>query len=145
MADQNQKFVLTSCCCGCSLRTGSLIIAILSLIFSLVGLGLGIFAGVNGLTEGWLDVGIDVVNIILAAILIHGIRTERRSLVLVWVWATIVTVILTIALGIFIILLTSSLTAAIILFIFAAIQSYFILVVRSNAISLETPMLPVSR
>ncbi|XP_064084068.1 uncharacterized protein LOC135199865 isoform X2 [Macrobrachium nipponense] len=144
MANQN-NWTLSSCCCGCSLRTGTLIIAILSLIFSLVGLGFGIFAGVSGLTEGWLDVGIDVVNIILAAVLIHGIRTERRPLVLVWVWATIVTVILTVALGIFIILLTSSLTAAVILFIFAAIQSYFILVVRSYAISLETPELPVSR
>ncbi|XP_066941233.1 uncharacterized protein [Macrobrachium rosenbergii] len=140
-----QKFVLTSCCCGCSLRTGALIIAILSLVLSLIGLGLGIFAGVIGLLEGWFDVAIDVINIILAAILIHGIRTEQRRFVLAWVWTTVVTIILTVVLGLFVIFLSSSVTAAIILFIFAAIQTYFILVVWSYAVSLETPELPVTR
>ncbi|XP_068226321.1 uncharacterized protein [Palaemon carinicauda] len=143
MADQ--KFVLTSCCCGCSLRTGSLIIAILSLVLSLISLGVGIFAGVSGLIVGWIDVAIAVANIILVAVLIHGIRTEQRRLVLAWVWATVVIVILDVILGIFAVLLFSSVTAAIILFIFAAIQAYFILVVWSYAVSLETPELPVTR
>ena len=40
-------YMLQSCCCGCSLRTGTLIIGYLSLIFCL----LGIFGGAGGGVE----------------------------------------------------------------------------------------------
>ncbi|XP_064084051.1 uncharacterized protein LOC135199843 [Macrobrachium nipponense] len=139
-----KKLLLRSCCFGCSLRIGSLIVAILSLILGFIGLGLSIFAGLNGSAGGWLNVAINVFNIVLSALLIHGIKTEQHRFVLAWVWTTMVTVILTVFLGVFVILLSSSVTEGVILFAFALIQTYFILVVRSYSATLESLELPVS-
>ncbi|XP_066942432.1 uncharacterized protein [Macrobrachium rosenbergii] len=142
MADK--KLLLKTCCCGCSLRIGSLIVAILSLILGLIGLGLSIFAGLNGLAGGWLNVAINIVNIILVALLIHGIKKEQNRFVLAWVWTTMVTIILTVFLGIFVILLSSLVMEGVIFFAVAIIQTYFILVVRSYSASLQSLELPMS-
>ncbi|XP_037796310.1 uncharacterized protein LOC119591628 isoform X2 [Penaeus monodon] len=133
-----EKYVFTSCCCGCSLRTGALAIAIVSLVLSTVGAAYGAYVGANGESEGWVDFFIDVVNIILAAILIHGIRTERRELVLAWVWGTAVMVCITIIVGIVILVLTPTVLGAVILLVAALVQIYFILVVRSYAFTVSS-------
>ncbi|XP_050722979.1 uncharacterized protein LOC127001818 [Eriocheir sinensis] len=131
------KYTLANCCLCISLRTGSLIIGIISLVFSLVGAGFSIFVGVTGGAEGWVDLAIDLVHFALAVILIHGIRTEREGLLKVWIIGTGFLVGLSIILGIIIILLTNSIVAAILLLVVSAIQIYFILVVRSYSLTLS--------
>ncbi|XP_053635787.1 uncharacterized protein [Cherax quadricarinatus] len=135
---ESQKCLLKSCCCGCSLRTASIIIAVLSLVFAAASGGYSIFLGVSGVVEGWLDLTINIVKFIIAIVLIHGIRTERRGLVLAWVWVTAVMVGLSITLGIVLVFLTASIVAAFVLFVASAIEIYFLLVVRSYALTLET-------
>ncbi|XP_042856249.1 uncharacterized protein LOC122242883 [Penaeus japonicus] len=136
-----EKYVLTSCCCGCSLRTGALIIAVVSLVLSTIGAAYGAYVGSNGESAGWLDFFIDAVNIILAAILIHGIRMERRNLALAWVWGTAAMVVITIIVGVVFLIITPSLLGAVILLVAALVQIYFILVVRSYAFTLGGPIL----
>ncbi|XP_045113329.1 uncharacterized protein LOC123505742 [Portunus trituberculatus] len=143
MADNNNGFSLTNCCFCFSLRAGSIIIACLSLIFSVVGAGFSIYLGVIGGAEGWVDLAIDLIHLVLACILIHGIRTEQERLLRVWVVGTGILVGLSIILGIVIIIFTSSFTAAVLLLVVSAIQIYFLLVVRSYARSL-TLRLPVA-
>ncbi|XP_071514823.1 uncharacterized protein [Panulirus ornatus] len=133
----NSNFVLNNCCFCASLRTGSLIIAIFTLVISLFGAAYSIFLGVTGSNEGWVDLAIDIIHIVLASILINGICTERRSLVNLWVWGTAFLVAVAIVLGIVFILLTDSLYVAIVLFIVSVIQIYFVLVVRSYALTLS--------
>ncbi|XP_068226322.1 uncharacterized protein [Palaemon carinicauda] len=129
--------VVSRCCCFFNLRVGTLIIAIINLLFHIGEGAYGIYLGVNGIPEGWMDVAIDIINIIFAIILIHGVRTVNRNLVVAWVWASVISVALSIILGVLFILFTNSVIAAVILFVLAAIQIYFIVVVRSYAISLE--------
>ncbi|XP_045604050.1 uncharacterized protein [Procambarus clarkii] len=134
---ESEKCVLKNCCCGCSLRTGTIIIAVLSLLFGLATAGYSIYLVVAGVTEGWLDLVINIFNIIVAIVLIHGIRTERAGLVMAWVWATAFSIALSVVLGIVFVFITASLVAAFILFVVSAIQIYFLLVVRSYALSLK--------
>nr|XP_027223094.1 uncharacterized protein LOC113815225 [Penaeus vannamei] len=133
-----ERCVFTSCCCGCSLRTGALVIAVVSLVLSTVGAAYGAYVGSNGDSEGWVDFFIDLVNIILAAILLHGIRTERRDLALAWVWGTVVMVGITVIVGIVILVLTPTVLGAVILLAAALVQIYFILVVRSYALTVSS-------
>ncbi|XP_063863940.1 uncharacterized protein LOC135102612 [Scylla paramamosain] len=142
MADSNCGYSLTNCCFCLSLRAGSIIIACLSLIFSVLGAAFSIYVGVTAGVEGWVDLAIDLIHFVLACILIHGIRTEQERLLRVWVVGTGLLVALGIILGIVIIIFTNSLAAAVVLLVVSAIQIYFLLVVRSYARSL-TLRLPV--
>ncbi|XP_064084065.1 uncharacterized protein LOC135199862 [Macrobrachium nipponense] len=137
----NNLVVVPGCCCCFSLRVGTLIIAILNLLFHIGEGAYGIYLGVNGVPEGWMDLAIDIIMIIFSIILIHGVRTENRNLAVAWVWASAIGVALSIIVGILYIIFTNSVIAAIILFVLAAVQIYFIIVVRSYAISLEGPEL----
>ncbi|KAK4310326.1 hypothetical protein Pmani_018144 [Petrolisthes manimaculis] len=88
------------------------------------------------ITEGWVDLVIDFIHLILASILLHGVRTDRITLLWTWVLGTGTLVIISIIVGIVIIILTNSILGAILLLVVSACQSYFILVVRSYAIQL---------
>lgn len=131
-----QKCVLSQSCCGCSLRSGSLAIGILGVIGGILGTISGIYLGINGNNQGWVDMVINIITLILAAILIQGVRAEKRGLVMVWVWVMGIIVIINIILGIIAIILTFNIIGGVILFIIMGIAVYCILVVRSYAISL---------
>ncbi|KAK4310327.1 hypothetical protein Pmani_018145 [Petrolisthes manimaculis] len=127
-----------SCCLCLPLRTGTIIIGVISLILSLLGVSFSIYQVVFGITEGWVDLVIDFIHLILASILLHGVRTERITLLWTWVLGTGTLVIISIIVGIVIIILTNSILGAILLLVVSACQSYFILVVRSYAIQIAT-------
>ncbi|ROT65988.1 hypothetical protein C7M84_016024 [Penaeus vannamei] len=114
----DNRTLVNSCCCGCSLRTGTLIIAALSLIYGLLGVAYSIYIIVAGVTEGWLDLC-------------------RRRLVLAWVWAAVLSVILGIVLGVLYVIVTQSFVVAIIIGVISAIQAYFVVVVHSFAQTLD--------
>ncbi|KAG7166592.1 hypothetical protein Hamer_G023961 [Homarus americanus] len=81
---ENQKFVVKSCCCGCTLRTASIIIAVFSLVYGLASAGYSISLGVTGLNEAWLDLVINIYNVIFTIILMHGIRKDHHRLIMAW-------------------------------------------------------------
>ncbi|XP_042226384.1 uncharacterized protein LOC121869212 [Homarus americanus] len=133
---ENQKFVVKSCCCGCTLRTASIIIAVFSLVYGLASAGYSISLGVTGLNEAWLDLVINIYNVIFTIILMHGIRKDHHRLIMAWVWATGLSIALNITLGIVFLLITLSIVAAFVLFLTSALQVYFLVVVRSYGLSL---------
>ncbi|XP_042870543.1 uncharacterized protein LOC122252249 [Penaeus japonicus] len=133
----DNRVLVNSCCCGCSLRTGSLIIAALSLIYGLLGIAYSIYIVVGGVVEGWLDLALALLNVIFAIILIVGVRQCRPRLVMAWVWAAVLSVILGVVLGVLYVILTESFVIAVIICAISAIQAYFIVVVHSFARTLD--------
>ncbi|XP_037799039.1 uncharacterized protein LOC119594069 [Penaeus monodon] len=131
------RTLVNSCCCGCSLRTGALIIAALSLIYGLLGIAYSIYIIVAGVVEGWLDLALALLNVIFAIILIVGVRQCRRRLVMAWVWAAVLSVILGVVLGVLYVILTQSFVVAVIIGAISAIQAYFVVVVHSFAQTLD--------
>ncbi|XP_063599174.1 uncharacterized protein LOC134775545 isoform X2 [Penaeus indicus] len=129
--------LVNSCCCGCSLRTGALIIAALSLIYGLLGIAYSIYIIVAGVVEGWLDLALALLNVIFAIILIVGVRQCRRRLVMAWVWSAVLSVILGVVLGVLYVILTQSFVVAVIIGAIAAIQAYFVVVVHSFALTVS--------
>ncbi|KAK8754520.1 hypothetical protein OTU49_016571 [Cherax quadricarinatus] len=133
---ENKKFVPKRFCGCISLRTGTIIIAVLSLLFGLGNVGFSIYLVVEGASEGWVDLVINVATVILAIALIHGIRIKSAKLVMVWVWLMALSIALNITMGIVFIFITASIIAAFILFVMSALQIYFLLVVRSYALTI---------
>nr|XP_027234608.1 uncharacterized protein LOC113825948 [Penaeus vannamei] len=131
-----QKCVLASCCCGCSLRSGSLAIGIVGLVISTIAAIYGIVRGVNGETQGWIDMAVQIIEIVICIILIQGIRKEHRGMVMVWVWVSTIMIAINIVLIVITIILTLNIIFAIIAFIVFGIAIYCVLVVRSYALTL---------
>jgi len=135
----SEKFIVNSCCCGCTLKTGSLIIGILYLIISLGGTiqyGYAAVATHHGIL--WFSAVVYVIQLIAACLLIHGTRTENASLVRVWVYVqAVVTILQVISL---IIVAVSAFTIGGIIsgLIMIGLCIYFIVVVRSYALELES-------
>ncbi|XP_047496584.1 uncharacterized protein LOC125044170 [Penaeus chinensis] len=134
-----QKCVLNSCCCGCSLRSGSLAIGIVGLVLSIIAAIYGIVRGVNGDKQGWIDMAVQIIEIVICIILIQGIRKEHRGMVMVWVWVSAIIIAINIILVIIAVILTLNIIFAIIAFIIFGIAIYCILVVRSYALTLGGP------
>ncbi|XP_064119800.1 uncharacterized protein LOC135224592 isoform X3 [Macrobrachium nipponense] len=132
------KCLLSQCCCGCSLRTGSLAIGIIGLVFAALHAIYGIYHGINGISQGWVNMVVGILNVILCAVLIQGIRLEKRSMIMVWVWVQSILIAINIILGVIEIILTLNFIVAILLFIIMGIAVYCVLVVRSYAISISS-------
>ncbi|XP_063608051.1 uncharacterized protein LOC134782481 [Penaeus indicus] len=131
-----QKCVLNSCCCGCSLRSGSLAIGIVGLVLSIIAAIYGIKRGIDGETQGWIDMVVQIIEIVICIILIQGIRKEHRGMVMVWVWVSSIMIAINIVLVVIAIIMTLNIVFAIIAFIVLGIALYCILVVRSYALTL---------
>ncbi|XP_066976764.1 uncharacterized protein [Macrobrachium rosenbergii] len=132
------KCLLTQCCCGCSLRTGSLAIGIVGLVLAVMHTIYGIYHGINGISQGWVNMLVGILNVILCAVLIQGIRQEKRSMIMAWVWVQSILIAINIILGVIEIILTLNFIFAILLFIIMGIAIYCVLVVRSYAISISS-------
>lgn len=133
------KCVVNSCCCGCSLRSGTLAIAIFNLILSLIQIVLGSIAIASGAIVVWPELVIGILRLIISSILINGVRKESRGQVLAWVWiVTILTVLATISV-IVLFVLGSPISYVVDDIIGILLNIYFIIVVRSFAFKLGTP------
>jgi len=132
---------LTMCCCGCTLKTGSLIIASLEMIGGLIyfGVGFGFLIYFNtrprydssneNLLYG-IMLAIGVFCIAHAATLIHGARKRRQGFLLCWIIIQTIVLVLSVIGGIY--MLVTMGTAAIIDFLYLVLGLYFLLVVKSH-------------
>jgi len=134
----DRKCVLSSCCCGCTLRTGAWVTSILVLIGSIINASNAIYDAVKGHNNGsWFNAVISIIMLVIAIFLMHGVRTENPRLIWIWVYTQIVLVILTLIGLIIGVIGTLNIIGLIIGLVIIGFFVYFILVVRSYAIELE--------
>lgn len=127
---------LGSCCCGCSLKVGTLIIGYLSLVAMVLDiLEKGVSTG-NGFW-GIIRLVIDVLQIIAVIVMLYGAHTEKPKLLWPYIIMTLITVIVYlitgIGLGVHIIGndLVAGLSQIVICILFALLGIYCIWVVYS--------------
>ncbi|XP_042236908.1 uncharacterized protein LOC121876069 [Homarus americanus] len=130
------KCVLSASCCGCSLRSGTLAIGILGVIGCILNIISGIYLGVKGFADGWITMAVSIIHLIVNILLIQGVKQERRSFVMLWVWVSIICVVLYSILAVVTIIVSLNIAYAITVFIVVGVIIYCILVVRSYALSL---------
>ncbi|XP_042233391.1 uncharacterized protein LOC121873756, partial [Homarus americanus] len=130
------KWVLSASCCGCSLRSGTLAIGILGVIGCILNIISGIYLGVKGFADGWITMAVSIIHLIVNILLIQGVKQERRSFVMLWVWVSIICVVLYSILAVVTIIVSLNIAYAITVFIVVGVIIYCILVVRSYALSL---------
>ncbi|XP_063873036.1 uncharacterized protein LOC135107292 isoform X2 [Scylla paramamosain] len=131
------KCVVSYCCCGCSLRSGSLAIGIVVLILSLLNAIYNIIAAIRtGVTVGWIGFATNLFVVIVSCILIMGIRQERRGFVMTWVITMVVIIIINIITSIIALVTTFSLVAGLIVLVVMGVFIYLVVVVRSYALTL---------
>ncbi|PSN33056.1 hypothetical protein C0J52_17758 [Blattella germanica] len=140
--------MLRQCCCGCSLKTGTIIIGVLNLIGACFGVVNGILLasvstkdGYNA--EGAKSIGISIcvfsaVMVLIASLLIVGATKGKPFLLLPWlicaIILTVIYVILYVVLGVSNFQQHQSQEGAIYIvsaIITALVETYFILVVYS--------------
>ncbi|XP_042884005.1 uncharacterized protein LOC122260696 [Penaeus japonicus] len=132
--------IVQSCCCGCTLRTGSLVVAILSLIGSIYNIVSGAIGAVAGIPAAWGTVVASAVALIIAIMLLIGIQKNNRSLVMAWVWINSILIVINIALAITLIAL-GGIAMGVSFLIAYLISIYFIVVVYSFAnVDLQGPV-----
>ncbi|XP_027234609.1 uncharacterized protein [Penaeus vannamei] len=124
--------IVHSCCCGCTLRTGSLVIAILSLIGCIFNIVSNILSGLAGFPAAWGAVAVNVVGLLITVMLLVGIQKNNRSLVMAWVWINAILMVINIGLSIAIMAL-GAIAVGVVALIFCALSVYFIVVVYSFA------------
>lgn len=133
------KCVLTNCCCGCTLKTGAWVTAILFLILSIINAANSIYEATSGHNKSsWGTVIISVIILIISILLMYGIKTEKTRFIWIWVYTQMVMTILWLILLIVAMIGTFNIVGLLIGLITAAFFIYFILVVRSYAIELES-------
>ncbi|KAK7081163.1 hypothetical protein SK128_007558 [Halocaridina rubra] len=126
------------CCCGCSLRTGSLIIGWLDLIFGLINAAFTAAVAVeNHYNPLWGSFVVEMVGVLIALCLVIGANKENTRLLWLWVYVSTVMLFLAIILAIVITIQVGYYSILIFVTIAAALQVYYIVVVRSYAIVLH--------
>ncbi|XP_045134370.1 uncharacterized protein LOC123517953 isoform X2 [Portunus trituberculatus] len=129
--------VVSYCCCGCNLRSGSLSIGIVVLIFSLLSAIYNVIESVKtGNASGWIGFAINLFVVIVSCFLIQGIRQERRGYVMSWVITMVVIIIINIILSIIILITTFNLIFGLIVLVVMGVYIYLVVVVRSYALTL---------
>ncbi|XP_068201581.1 uncharacterized protein [Palaemon carinicauda] len=128
------NFLVGNFCFCFSLRTGSYIIAGLSLALFLILAVTGIFYAINAV-DGlilWIAVGVYLLDLVLALLLFFAIKRKKNLLIATWVWLTLI------LMGVILILLILSVALAKLSFLHGLfglftiiIHLYFTLVVRS--------------
>ncbi|XP_050714523.1 uncharacterized protein LOC126997464 [Eriocheir sinensis] len=133
------KCVVSYCCCGCSLRSGSLSIGIVVLILSLLQCIYSIFGAIKtGDNSLWVGFVTNLILVIVSCLLIQGIRTERRGFVMVWVWTMVVLVTINIIMAVIILITTLNLAFGLVTLVVMGIFIYLVVVVRSYGLSLSS-------
>lgn len=135
----SDKCVLTQCCCGCTLRTGALGTAIFCLIIGLINTILAVYQIIADKAQsGWFNVIVNVLVLIVAILLLHGVRKEKPRLVRIWVYVEIVLVVLILISTIVLFVRSGDWSGLFVGLINVGVMVYFLLVVRSYAIQLES-------
>jgi len=114
-----------------------MIIAVLSLIGNCLILAESAYKATAGhQNSSWMGVIIAILHFIVSVLLVLGIRQEKRNFIMIWVWMTLVYVVLLI---IFAVLSFIGLAwgIAIYLTVQFLISGYFVVVVRSYAITIS--------
>jgi len=135
----SEKFIVNSCCCGCTLKTGSLIIGILYLIGSLVGTiqyGYAAVSTHHGIL--WFSAVVYIIQLIAACLLIHGTRTDSGSLVGLWVYVQGALALMQLVLMVLVFVLGMLVSQFVTYLVSFALCIYCIVVVRSFARQLES-------
>merc|ERR1711931_83154 len=122
-----QKCVVSACCCGCSLRSGSLAIGIIYLILAVLAAINGILQGINGSNQGWIEMAVNLIQAVLCVVLIMGINKENRAMIMVWVWVSIILVVVSAIVAIMA-AIGGLIIFGIIILVFLSLQVYFIIV-----------------
>lgn len=131
------KCVVGYCCCGCSLRSGSLAIGIVVLILTLLQAIYSIMQAIKtGNASGWIGFATNLFVVIVSCLLIQGIRTERRGYVMAWVITMVVIIVINIILAIIILITTFNLPFGLIMLAVMLLFIYLVVVVRSYALTL---------
>jgi len=132
-----QKCLVQQCCCGCTLRTGSMIIAVLNLIANIFNIANGAYSAVgpDHYQGGWVGVIVAILHLIVSILLIIGINKEKRNFIMIWVWVSIVVIVITLIVGV-ISIFSGGLSVLIASIIAVLLWGYCVVVVRSYAISL---------
>ncbi|XP_042887599.1 uncharacterized protein LOC122263287 [Penaeus japonicus] len=138
MATEESVIVYNKCCCCLSLRRGSQAVAAVSLCLGVVGTIYSIYIAVSGTKTGWYNVAPQAVTAVLAVVLLHAVKKERRWLVLAWAYITLGVLAVGVVLGVIIIVLKMSPLLAVILLMTSSLQLYFVIVVRSYGLSIST-------
>lgn len=114
-----------------------MIIAILNLIANVILVANNVYAAVGPAhyQGGWVGVIMSILHLIVSILLLLGIRKEKRNFIMIWVWTTIVIIVITLIYGIvaifaaeFNILISSIITIL--------VWSYCVVVVRSYAFTI---------
>ncbi|XP_047471323.1 uncharacterized protein LOC125026770 [Penaeus chinensis] len=136
MAAEESVIVYNKCCCCLSLRRGSQAIAAVSLCLGVVGTIYSIYVGVAGTKAGYYNIAPQATTALMAVVLLHAVKKERRWLVLAWAYTTLGVLAVGVVLGVVIIFLKVSLLLALILLMTSVLQLYFVIVVRSYGLSI---------
>ncbi|XP_064108704.1 uncharacterized protein LOC135217039 [Macrobrachium nipponense] len=134
MCDSRMNFLVGNCCFCFSLRTGSYIIASLSLALFLILAVTGVYFAITTGNASilWIAVGVYLLDIGLALMLFYGVRQKKRILVVTWVWLTLILMGLALIVLILSVALAKiSLLHCILGFLTIVVHLYFTLVVRS--------------
>ncbi|CAL4072023.1 unnamed protein product [Meganyctiphanes norvegica] len=132
-----QKCIVGQCCCGCTLRTGSMIIAVLSLVGNIFLLANSSYAAVQGHNNAsWVSVVVALLHFIVSVLLIVGIRQEKRNFMMIWVWVTLVRIVISAIMAV-IAFIGLVWQVAISLVITVLLYGYCAVVVRSYALSVS--------
>jgi len=137
MGEGEPKCLVSQCCCGCTLKTGSLIIGILYIIGYLAQSAQLLQLSLHE-SAFWFFFVISFIQFIASCLLVHGVRTDRADLVRVWVFTTIGLCVLKIIAGIVGTVTTGDITGIIQALISCILDVYFIIVARSFAYELES-------
>jgi len=132
----DNKYTVSQFCCGCTLRTGALVIGIIYVVgYLLQALTFLSYAINGGPVNVWYSFIIYLVQFIAACMLIHGVRMDRSDLVKVFVWTTCVLVVLKL-IDVIILAINLMFVPMISPILSVIFDIYCIVVVRSYAIEL---------
>lgn len=113
-----------------------MIIAIITIIASIFQVAnSGYAAGVGHNNAGWVGVIMYIINLIVSIMLLIGVRKEKRNFLMIWVWFSIICLVINLiagGLGV----LGGSFELLITAIISAIITGYCVVVVRSYAFTL---------
>jgi len=135
----NGSCTVSVCCCGCTLKTGSLIIGIIYSIVHICNFIAEVISASNGEGSQWFNAVISLVQAIVSIFLAYGANKELAVMCMGWWISTAVLVgCKCLALLVGAIMAPLLIIPIIVLAIFIAVDIYCIIVVRSYTLELES-------
>jgi len=140
-----ERFVLKASCCGVSLRTGTLIIALLNLIcceFQAIRsfIHARYIPADSEEFSGPLYFGgsVNVIGVLLSLLLLFGVIKGSAKAVILWVWVQVMFLLLLVISGIIIVVETFDGFLIVYLIINVCLNLYFIAVAHSYSVELRS-------